>query len=145
MKTAKLLFVALGVSVFATTALAQEQRPYRDGPVTEMSYIKVKAGKFDEYMRYLAGPYRKLQDENKKAGLITGWSVHGIRARTPSDPDVVLVTVYPNMAALDRSEEGDVVSSRVMGSFSTMDKAFADRGSMREVLGSQVMRELVLR
>ena len=145
MKTSKAFVAALALFAFATTSAAQEQRPYKDGPVVEMTYVKIKPGKFDEYMKYLAGPYRKLQEENKKAGLISGWAVYSIRAKTQSDPDVVLQTTYPNMAALDRGEEGDVVSSRVMGAFSTQDKAFADRGTMREILGSQLMRELVLR
>ncbi len=145
MKTSKAILAAFALAAFATATHAQEQRPYKDGPVVEMTYVKIKPGKFDEYMKFLAGPYRKVQEENKKAGLISGWAVYGIRAKTQSDPDVVLTTTYPNMAALDRGEEGDAVGSRVMGSFSTQDKAFADRGTMRDILGSQLMRELVLR
>jgi hypothetical protein len=113
--------------------------------VVIVTYVKLKPGKFDEYMRYLAGPYRKLQEEQKRAGLVNGFNVYGLRAKGPTDPDVVLSVSYPNMAALDRSDDFDAASSRVMGSFSAMDKAFADRGTMRDILGSELMREIVLK
>ncbi len=60
MKTATLfLTVALSGAAFVTQA---QERPYREGPVTEISFVKVKPGKFDEYMAYLAGPYRELME-----------------------------------------------------------------------------------
>jgi hypothetical protein len=105
----------------------------------------VKPGKFNEYMSYLAGPYRKLMEENKKAGLITSWAIYGNRARNPQDPDLYLTITYPNWAALDRVEEAMAVSAKVTGSLATQDKGFADRSTMREVLGSNVLQELVLR
>ena len=145
MNARRTIVAALAACMLAAPAVAQDQRPYKDGPVVQMSYIKVKPGKFDDYMRYLAGPYRKLQEENKRTGLITSWNVYGVRAKTPNDADVVLVTTYPNMAALDRGDDFDASSRRVMGSFSEQDKAFADRSTMREVLGSEIMREVVLR
>lgn len=145
MNTPKAILVALAALAFASPAPAQEQRPYKDGPVVIVTYVKVKPGKFDEYMRYLAGPYRKLQEEQKRAGLVSGWNIYGLRAKTATDPDLVLSVTYPNMAALDRSDDFDAVGSRVMGSFSSQDKAFADRGTMRDILGSELMREVVLR
>ena len=45
--------VALAALMLAATATAQEVKPYKEGPVTSLSYIRTKPGKFDEYM-YLA-------------------------------------------------------------------------------------------
>jgi hypothetical protein len=39
--------------------------------VTELAYIKVKPGKFDDYMKYLDTTYKSLMEANKKAGLIS--------------------------------------------------------------------------
>src|SRR5262249_13282729 len=110
-----------------------------------LSYIKIKPGKFDEYMRYLGGPYRMLMEENKKAGLISSWAIYSANARSPHDPDLILATTYPNMAALDRQDESDAVTAKVMGTLSKQNQAFADRGTMREVLGGELVRQLILK
>jgi hypothetical protein len=141
------LFVAacFCATVAALPLAAQDTRVYKEGNVVEISSIKVKPGKFNDYMAYLAGPYRKLMEENKKAGLITSWAIYGNRARNQQDADLYLTIVYPNWAALDRVEEAMAVSAKVTGSMATQDKGFADRSTMREVLGSNVLQELVLR
>ena len=145
MKKVTTVLIGLVTITFCATLAAQEPKPYKEGPVTEVAYIKTKPGKFDDYMKWLDGPYKTLMEANKKAGLITGYAVYGTMARTPQDPDVILTTTYANMAALDKIEEGDAVAAKVMGSNDTQNKAFAERGVMREVLGSQLMRELVLK
>ncbi|HET6263458.1 MAG TPA: hypothetical protein VFD95_01285, partial [Usitatibacter sp.] len=95
--------------------IAQDTRAYKEGNVVDISYIKVKPGKFNEYMAYLAGPYKKVMEENKKAGLIVSWAIYGNRARNPQDPDLYLTITYPNWAALDRVEEAMAISARVSG------------------------------
>lgn len=144
MKKSTLLFV-IALLGLATTALAQEPRAYKEGPVVDISYIKVKPGKFEDYMRYLAGPYRDQLEANKKAGLVTSYAIYGNRARNPQDPDLYLTVTYPNWGALDRVEEALAVAARVAGSMATRDRAYADRGTMREVLGGNVVQELILK
>ncbi len=60
---------------------------------------------FDEYMKYVAGPYKQLMDEQKKAGIIVDWSVYTVVPQGPHDPDLYLITTYKNMAALDGLNE----------------------------------------
>jgi hypothetical protein len=81
----------------------------------------------------------------KKAGLVSGYNVFTSEARSPQDADVILSVTFPNMAALDKTDEADAVSAKVMGSDAEQDKAMIDRGAMREILGSQLMRELILK
>ena len=144
-RTLHLAAYALAALLTAPTAFAQDTRAYREGNVVEISSIKVKPGQFENYMKYLAGPYRDLMEANKKAGLVVSYAVYGNRARNAQDPDLYLTTTYANWAALDRVEEAIAVAARVAGSQSARDRAFADRGTMREVLGSNVVQELVLR
>jgi hypothetical protein len=127
------------------TASAQEAKPYKEGAVTQLSYIKVKPGRFDDYMKYLDTSYKALMEANKKAGLIVGYAIYSTQARTPQDPDLVLAITYANMAALDKIDEGEAVAAKVIGSNDVQNKTFIDRGSMREVLGGQLMRELILK
>jgi hypothetical protein len=128
-----------------TAASGQEVKPYKEGQVTEVSYIKIKPGKFDDYMAFLDTTYKALMEANKKAGLIVGYAVYSAQARSPQDPDLILTTTYANMAALDKIDEGDAVAAKVIGSTTVQNKAFADREAMREVLGGQLIRELVLK
>jgi L-rhamnose mutarotase len=127
------------------TATAEEAKTYTEGQVTELSYVKIKPGKFEDYMKYLDTTYKAVMDANKKAGLITGYSVYSAQARSPQEPDIILAVVYANMAALDKADETEAVAAKVMGSTAVQSKAAVDRESMREVLGSELVRELVLK
>jgi hypothetical protein len=136
--------IVLGLAV-CTTAVAQEKRPYKEGPVTSVSFIRTKPGHFDEYMKWLLGPYKALMEAQKKAGLIVDHRIYAATPKNQHEADLILTVTYPNMAALDRADEADAVSTKVMGSFANQEKEYADRGTMREVLGSELVRELTAR
>jgi len=127
------------------TASGADAKSYTEGAVTELSFIKVKPGKFEDYMKYLSTTYKTVMEANKKAGLITGYAVYSAQPRSPQEPDLILSVVYPNMAALDKIDEGEAVAAKVMGTPEAQSKAAIDREAMREVLGSELVRELVLK
>ncbi len=141
----KASILAAAVALCALPALAQEERPYTNGPVTQITYVRVKPGHFDDYMRHLGGLYRKQLEAFRKAGLVTDYRVYAATPRSPSEADVILSVTYPNMAALDRNRDFDSIGAQVAGTFSEQNKGFADRGSIRDVLGSELVREMVLR
>jgi hypothetical protein len=142
----RITMLLVSVLMFAVmgSVLAQDAKPYKEGKVLQVSFIKIKPGQLNNYMKYLDGPYKSNMEAMKKAGLITGYAVYRSQPRTPQDADLILTVAYPNMAALDRSEEADAISTKVMGPMASRDKASVDRESMRELLGSQLTRELVL-
>ena len=137
--------VGLTLCFAMANAIGEENRPFSEGQVTQLQYIKVKPGKFEDYMKYLSTTYKSLMEANKKAGLIVGYGVYSAEARTPQEPDLILTTVYANMAALDRSAEADAVAEKIAGSLAAQSKAAIDREAMREVLGGETIRELVLK
>ena len=143
----KISVALLGLVLSATVGIASAQtdKPYKEGQVTELSYIKIKPGKFDDYMKFLDTTYKALMEANKKAGLIVGYAVYSMQARTPQEPDLLLTITYANMAALDKIDEGEAVAAKVVGSTAVQNKAYIDREAMREVLGAQLIRELVLK
>jgi hypothetical protein len=145
MKRVAMLFASLMLFAVMGSTLAQEAKPYREGPVREVSFIKIKPGQFNNYMKYLDGPYKAAMEASKKAGLIMDYSVYEAQPRTPQDADLILAVTYPNMAALDRTDEADAIRAKVMGSLEAQDKGMMDRESMRELLGSQLIRELILK
>jgi len=139
------LLLAVALFAVSATMYAQDVKLYREGAVTEITYIKIKPGRFDDYMKFLATTYRKLMDENKKAGLITGYNIYAATPKTPNEPDLILTTTYPNMAALDRIDEAEAISARVLGSNEAQNKAMIERGPMRDILGGELVRELILK
>ena len=139
------LVAAAALCLAAPLAFAQETRPYTDGPVTDVSYVRVKPGRFDDYMRHLGGLYSKQMEALRKAGLVTDYKVLATTPKSPNEANLILSVTYPNMAAFDRNKEFDAIGQQVAGTFTEQNKAFADRGVMRDILGSELAREMVLR
>ena len=144
MKTTAALIGAM-LCVAMASASADEAKPYTEGQVTELSFVKIKPGKFEEYMKYLSTTYKTIMEANKKAGLITGYGVYSAQPRSPQEPDLILSIVYPNMAALDKTAEREAVSEKIAGNMAAQSKGAIDREAMREILGSEIVRELVLK
>ncbi|HEX5650526.1 MAG TPA: hypothetical protein VFX69_12795 [Steroidobacteraceae bacterium] len=119
-------------------------RPYTEGPVLDVAAIRTQPGMFDAYLKYLAGPYKQVMEEQKKAGIILSWNVYQTNPRGPDDPDIYLVTVYKNMAAMDGlNDKTDPITEKVWGSMDKSNEAMVKRSEMRTILGNEVIRELV--
>jgi hypothetical protein len=138
--------VAAALVVSSAFVSAKDELPYVEGPVIEVSYIKIKPGMFDAYLKWLANDWKQLNDEYKKAGIILDAKVYSCTARSPHDADLVLTVTYKNMAALDNLDERtSAIDEKLWGSRQKANDATIDRGKMREVLGSELIRELVLK
>jgi hypothetical protein len=129
----------------AVTSALGEEKSFTDGQVTELTYIKVKPGRFEDDMKYLDTTYKAIMEATKKAGLITGYAVYSAEPRTPQEPDLILAVVYANMAALDKSDEQQAIAEKVAGTMAAQGKAAIEREEVRQVLGSETIRELVLK
>jgi hypothetical protein len=141
----QLLVVGLLVASSALVS-AKEELPYIEGPVVEISYIKIKPGMFDAYLKWLSADWKKYNEELKKAGIILDAKVYSCAARNPHEADLVLAVTYKNMAALDNLEERTAaIDEKFWGSRQKSNDAAIDREKMREVLGYEHIRELVLK
>lgn len=142
------LHVLMGV--LALTGLAQvaaaADRPYTEGPVSTITSIRTVDGMFDEYMAWLAGPWKQLMEAQKQAGIITGYHVFLTFPRTPDEPDLYLEVTYKNLAAMDNLDARlDPISEKLMGSQQKQRSEQMARGKMRTVIGDEMIRELVLK
>lgn len=139
-------FAALLLFAFASISFAQDDHAYTEGPVTAISYIKVKPGMFDAYLNYLQKTYKQLMEEQKKDGLVLDYGVYSATARTPHEADLYLTITYKNWATLDTlTARGDAAAKKVWGSLDKSNQAAIDREKMREVLGGEVVQELILK
>lgn len=128
-------------------ALAQEPRSYSEGPVVQVTNVKLMDGQFNNYMQYLHTRYKPLMEAQKKAGIILDYAIYNRQARSEDEGDMYLTVVYPSMAAFDGLEDrAEAVTREVSGqNRSQSDKAFADRSTMRKILGSELIRRLELK
>ena len=135
------------LSVFALSlpAKAQVGVTYNEGPVTAVTYLKIEYGHFDEYVDWLNSTWKPLNEAKKKAGLIIDYKVFAARPKTPEEPNVIFMITYPNMASFDRRAEEDVFAVKMIGSAKDQNKARVDRSSYRKNLGSELIREIILK
>jgi hypothetical protein len=139
--------LAAALMLFSAIAAAEEARPYTEGRVTHVSYIKVKPGMFDTYLKWLATDHKPLMEEYKKQGIILDYKVYNTNeSHNPSEPDLILTVVYKNMAAFDGLDErADPVAAKVFGPRQKRAEAAISREAMRELLGDRLIRELILK
>lgn len=155
-----MLFVCLAASLLSLNAraedaltrdaLAQNDRQYTDGPVTEVDYIRVDYGHFAEYIDWLNSTWKPTMEAMKKAGLIIDYKVFQSSPKSPDQPNVFLYLTFKNMASYtgdfgDKAIEGEYVAKKVIGSTEFQNKKRVERTGYRRVLGIEVIREIVLK
>jgi hypothetical protein len=144
------LFMCLAASSLSLNARTQnagakDERQYTDGPVTEVSYIGVEYGHFEEYIDWLNSTWKPTMEATKKAGLIIDYKVFQANPKTPDQPNIYLWITYKNMAALDKGVEEEEVAKKVIGSTEFQNKARVARSEYRKVLGRELIREIILK
>jgi hypothetical protein len=127
-------------------ALAQNDRQYTVGPVTEVDYIQVEYGHFAEYIDWLNSTWKPTMDAMKKAGLIVGYKVFQATPKSPDQPNIYIWITFKNAsAALDKGVELEYVARKVIGSTEFQNKKRAERTGYRKVMGNEFIRELILK
>ena len=135
----------LSFGSLATLAYA-DGRDFNDGPVQNVTFIRTVDGHFDDYMHWLATTYKKQQEAAKAAGIITSYEVLVGQPHNAQDPDIILITVYKNWAALDHlGSKLEEISTQIQGSVDAANKSQADRAKIRTVLGSDTVQVAVLK
>ena len=81
----------------------------------------------------------------KKAGLIIDYKVFSATPQSPDHPNIMLWITYKNMAAFDKGIEREAVAKKVIGSTGVQNKARVGRNEYRKLLGSELIRELILK
>jgi hypothetical protein len=146
MKKSVLLLLAVSLAISTSVSRAQEEHAYTQGAVVVVSFVRTEPGMFEDYMRYLDNTYKRLMDGYKKQGIIVDYAIYQSLPRDPHDADVILTVTYKNMAALDDLQSRtDPALKQAFGSLPKAASASADREKMRKQLGSQLVRQLILK
>ena len=135
----------LGAVSLAAPAMAQESS-YKPGSVWEASRIKVMPGQFENYMDWLSSQWKKIQEFGKAEGVIVNYHVLATNNRRHDEPHLVLVVEYKDYLTTAQQE---AVQKRVNAMLAQDNRkataANAQRGAMREQIGSTEYQELILK
>ena len=147
MKTNRIV-VGLLVAVVLTLSvvvLAQVNRPYRNGTVWDISYIRMKPGMETAYLNYLATDWKKLREEQKKAGQILSYKVLTTEGHSPTDFNTILMVEYKDMATMEANKDkSDALAQKVIGDDQKQMQGYRERSEIRENIGGRLAREIVL-
>src|SRR5215813_6754797 len=146
MRKAIVLSICLTASALSQNARAQDVRQYTDGPVTEVDYIHVEYGHFEEYIDWLNSTWKPTMEAWKKAGLLIDYKVFQLTPKSPDQPNISLNITFKNgAAAFDKGVALEEVAKKVIGSTEVQNKARVARNDYRKVLGTEYVRELILK
>lgn len=147
MRCAPALLVVPALLAGLSSGVVAQERPYTEGPVVNVSYIRINPGMFDKYMKYLDTDYKRNMEAQKKAGIILDYAVYSSPQTRDEDWNMILSVTYKNMAALDGiRDKTEPVSVRTLNATpEQLAEATIERGAMRELVGSRLLRQLILK
>lgn len=137
---------ALGLLLMlAMQAIAQEH--YTEGPIWQVSLIRIKPNQNDAYLSSLRANSKPLLDEEKKQGIILDYKIFlNTTKHDPEDWDISLAVQYKNFAALDGlTAKGEAVRDKILGSKQAAQTVGEKRTEMREVISTMLLREINLK
>jgi len=140
--------LAFSAMLLPNLSLAQTApvRPFHDGPVWEITFVKAKPGVGLKYMNFLATEWKTEQEALKKAGLILNYMVIGTESHSPTDFDIMLMVQFKDLATMEANEDKrEAVANQALNSNDQkMIEGYQERASWREIIGDRVAREVVL-
>ncbi len=138
------LLVALVLALSVVT-FAQVNRPYRNGSVWSIGFIRMKPGMDTAYLNYVAGDWKREQEALKKDGQVISYKVLQTEAHGSTDWNLMLLTEYKDLATYEQSlDKTDALLQTVIGNDEKQRQGYRDRLEIREVLADRLAREIVL-
>jgi hypothetical protein len=141
-----LLCLLLTAAAAGPVAAQATRAPYTEGSVWNMQFIRVKPGLQDDYLNGVRATAKRLFDNAKRQGLILSYHLISAPSATPQDWDLLLMIEYKNYAALDGLREKiEPIAAQAIGGESERRTVAGRRNELREIVGTKLGRELILR
>jgi hypothetical protein len=147
MKLNRILVGSLVVLVLtlSVVAFAQVNRPYRNGTVWSIGFIRMKPGMETAYLNYVSGDWKREQEALKKDGQIISYKILQTEAHGSTDWNLMLLTEYKDLATYEANlEKADALLQTVIGNDEKQRQGYRERLEIREVLADRLAREIVL-
>jgi hypothetical protein len=132
----------LALAIAAPSAFAQD-KPYKEGSIWSVTFVKVKPGLFDTYIKDLSANRKPLMEQAKKEGLILQEKMLAGESAGRDDFDLILMVEYRNWAAFDGlSDKFRTLAQKVVGSEDKQQQMMIKRTDVREIVGTKNMQEI---
>ena len=136
------LCTMLALAIAAPSALAQD-KPYKEGSIWSVTFVKVKPGMFDTYIRDLSSNRKPLMEQAKKEGLILQEKMLAGNSAGREDFDLILMVEYKNWAAFDGlTDKFRTLAQKMVGSEDKQQQMMIKRTDVREIVGTKNMHEI---
>jgi hypothetical protein len=120
-----------------------EERPYTDGTVWTVTFVRSKPGMTSTYLRDLANTWRQVMDEARQEQIIVSYKILSGQPSSRDDWDLMLLVESKNWAAFDGIQEKfDRVTEKLVGPESKINELAIKRGDLREILGTRNLQEI---
>lgn len=137
--------IAMLILTLSVAVSAQVTRPYRNGPVWQISFIQMKPGMDSAYLNYLAGDWKRENEALKKDGQILSYKIITTEGHSSTDWNIMLMVEYKDMATMEANEaKADNLAQTVIGTDEKQMQGYRDRLAIREVMGTRLAREIIL-
>ena len=142
----KYIFLLLFIIAVSLPSISLSQSlPYTEGSVWDITFIKIKPGMDNEYLKNLSAEWQKQNEELKKQGLILSYKILSGSAANQEDWNLMLMVEYKNMASLDGADEKFMNVISKMRSEDEQKAGYVKRSEMRDILGDKLVREIILK
>jgi hypothetical protein len=145
----KLLFffsMTLVILMTQLTVSAQTSKPYTEGPVWNVQFIKTKPGMTRLYLSNLNDGWIKIMNEAKTEGLILDYKVFSGTPGSKDDWDLMLMYELKNHGAEDGlNDKMEAMRNKMFGSEDVQQKSAVARNDLRELLGGKMTQELIFK
>ncbi len=140
-------FTALvALAALGAPAASAQAAPYTEGSVWNLTFIRVKPAMGDRYLNDLRATIARSFAESQRQGTILSWKLLRSPAANRDDWDVMIMAEYKNMAALDGlRERNEPIARKILGTPAEREAKGVARTELREIIGSKLARELILR
>ena len=133
------------VLLLCISVVAQVSRPYRNGSVWSIGFIRMKPGMETAYLNYVGTDWKREQEALKKDGLILSYKVLQTEGHGPADWNLMLMTEYKDLATMEANEgKEDALYQRTIGPDEKQRQGYRERLEIREVMAGRLAREIIL-
>ena len=122
---------------------AQSDKPYSDGPLWQVQFIRTKPGMTDLYLKNLSDGWVKEMKAAKDAGYIMDYKVFEAPPASENDWDLMLMYEIKNFAMLDgMSDKMEALMKKDGSNDQTLHTQAVSRNDLRILQGGRLTREL---
>jgi len=147
MKLRSIIIALLIANILASSFMVytQVKRPYKNGSVWAIQFVRMKPGMERSYMDFVASDWKREQEALKKSGQILSPKALATETHSPDDFNLGLMSEFKDMAKMVAGEDqADALGQKLFGNVQKQMQGYRERLEIREILGHRLAREMVL-